>query len=118
METKKNVEVDFNFFRTHVQSWVDFEKTMLNHRRNLTVEDLPTLSGRFGDRDEGANLRRLVPILQQAQDKLADDLLDASRAAGKIADALFNTARSYARTESSNEAEAKGMMKKLDRETR
>lgn len=104
------IEVDHAFFRHHVKEWSDFEDDLKKYYDQCLDVQLPELSPRLP-----AGLRELTKSLNSAHTKLRGNLLDGANEAKVIADALYNTAQAYIRTDASNETEAKNLKSKIDK---
>ena len=105
--------IHFDMFVRHMKEWEDYEVTLKGYQTDLLFDDLPQVSSRLPE-----SLRTMISHLNQVQHKMRRNLGDASTQAGVIADALYDTAKTYARTEADNEAESRQMIHKLNEATK
>lgn len=104
-----DIEVEFTFFKKHVTKWNDYQHDLQRYHHELVIEQIPRLSSRLPK-----ELNTMIDTLNEAHVKYEGNLADASVAAGKIADALYDTARKYFQTDADNAAEAKKLMSDID----
>lgn len=105
-----DVEVEYTFFKKHVTKWNDYQDDLVGYSADLIIREIPRLSSRLPE-----ELNTMIDALNAAHEKFEDNLYDASVEAGKIADALYDTAKKYIQADADNAAEAKKLMSDIDK---
>lgn len=105
-----DIEVEYTFFKKHVTKWNDYQHDLQRYHHELVIKQIPRLSSRLPE-----ELNTMIDALNAAHEKFEDNLSDASIEAGKIADALYDTANTYIQADADNTAEANKLMSDIDK---